>query len=53
MRKVFHKAGLTNINYSIVRHSINKNLNRVKSINVNCLRNRKEKTTVRLEVITA
>lgn len=40
------------MNFSTVRHSINKNVNRVKNINVNCLRNKK-KTTVRLEEITA
>lgn len=44
MRKAFHKSGLRiNINYSIVRQSINKNVNRIKNIIVNCLRIRKKK----------
>lgn len=43
MRKAFHKSGLRiNINYSIVRQSINKNVNRIKNIIVNCLRIRKK-----------
>ena len=41
---VFHRTGLRiNINDRVVRHGINQNVNRMKNINVNCLRIRKEK----------
>ena len=41
---VFHRTGLRiNIKDRVVRHGINKNVNRIKNIDVNCLRIRKEK----------
>lgn len=41
---MFHRTGLRkNINDRVVRHGINKNVNRMKNINVNYLRIRKEK----------
>lgn len=53
---VFHRTGLRiKIKDRVVRHGINKNVNRIKNIDVNCLRIRKEKKKhkLRLEKITA